>query len=254
MKNIIKAMALFLAVIFCISSPTTALASEQFYITFFSTEREFFTEEMIESQNTHNYVIEDGNLYSVQYEPTRITTLLIENGNITDFAVSDNKLFFISENKIYSSNWDATEISLVYTLPDSIDGEIDWIYPNDDIVWFNVDSCIYRLYRPTNTLDFVFSNDDMIWWRAVSNYCIVYDVYSEEYLKAIEDGIYDDGMPIHELTRYKYSSYACKSCIEYWKTYASEKLTKEVQTRTVTHYASYSTTIAGKEFPRANIP
>lgn len=254
MKTIIKATALFLAVIFCISSPTTALASEQSYITYFSTEREFFTDELWENSWFYTYKIEDGNLYSVQYEPITQRTLLLSDTDLVNFTVALNELILVTEDKIYSSNWDATEISLVYTLPDSIVGHIDSIYANDDIIWFRIGNCIYRLYRQSNVLDFILSDNDMLGWMPVSNYCIEYDVYSEEYLKAIEDGTYDNGMPIREYTSYQYNSYTGKSFLAYCEPYDYEKVTKEVQTRKATHYSSYSTTIAGKRIPESKYP
>lgn len=168
MKNIIKATALFLAVIFCISSPTTAFASEQSYITYFSTEREFFTDELWENSWFYTYKIEDGNLYSVQYEPITQRTLLLSDTDLVNFTVALNELILVTEDKIYSSNWDATEISLVYTLPDSIVGHIDSIYANDDIIWFRIENCIYRLYRQSNVLDFILSDNDMLGWMPVS--------------------------------------------------------------------------------------
>ena len=157
---------------------------------------------------------------------------------------------------IYRSDWDAADINFVFALPKSIDGEIAKVSANDYLIWFQVGDCIYRLYRPTNTLDFVYGNPDMLWWRPVSNYSVEYAVYSEEYLKAKQDGREPDSMSFYNMeARYQYNALAGKAFLEYQESPDSEwQLTSITASENVCRYASYNTAIAGKGISKNSCP
>ena len=209
--------SLLLAVAFCLSFSVTAAAlestaGETAYFAYFSSEKPYSSEQLVESRNNHSYEIIDGNLYEVQFLPRgssfgRTSELLIDNGCITNYVVATNDLILVMDNMIYSSNWNATDVNLVFALPQSIDGKIKKVSANESVIWFQVDDCIYRLYRQNNALDFIYSNPDMLWWLPVSNYTIEYAVYSEEYLKAKQEGKDPDSMSFYnEEARYYYNS------------------------------------------------
>ncbi len=209
--------SLLLAVAFCLSFSVTAAAlestaGETAYFAYFSSEKPYSNEQLVENRNTYSYKIEDGNLYKVEYTSRgtyldKSYQLLVDDGCVTDFAISSNDLVFAMNGSLYSSNWDATDVNFIFTLPQSIDGEIEMLFANDYLIWFQVNDCIYRLYRQNNALDFVYSNPDILWWRPVSNYSIEYAVYSEEYLQAKRDGRDPDSMSFYnEESRYYYNS------------------------------------------------
>lgn len=257
--------SLLLAVTFCLSFSVTAAAlestaGETAYFAYFSSEKLYEDEQLIETRYEHLYEIEDGNLYKLQFISkgsywSKNSELLISDGSVTDYVVANNDLIFVMNNMIYCSNWDATNVNLVFALPQSLDGDIKSISANEYLIWFQVGDSVYRLYRPTNALDFIYSNSDMLWWRPISNYAIEYAVYSEEYLKAKQDGVNPDEMSFfNEETRYQYNAFTDKTLLEYQESPDSEWATYEVSSRTVSNYPSYSTTIAGKRIPESSYP
>ena len=227
MKKLLTLLSsLLLAVAFCLSFSVTAVAlentaGETAYFAYFSSEKPYEDEQLIETRYEHLYEIENGNLYKLQFISkgsywSKNSEMLISDGSVTDYVVASNDLILVMNNMIYRSNWDASNVNLVFTLPQSIDGDIKSISANEYLIWFQVGDSVYRLYRPTNTLDFVYANPDMLWWRPVSNYSIEYAVYSEEYLKAKQDGVYPDEMSFfNEETRYQYNAFTDKTLLEY---------------------------------------
>lgn len=256
--------SLLLAVAFCLSFSVTAAAlestaGETAYFAYFSSEKPFSSEQLVESRSEHFYEIEDGNLYKIEYESQgdcwdKISQLLIGNGRVTNYAVADNDLIFVMNDMIYRSNWNATDVNFVFALPESINGEIKTVLANDYLIWFQAGDSIYRLYRQNNALDFVYSNPDMLWWRPASNYSIEYAVYSEEYLQAKRDGRDPDSMSFNIEARYQYNAFTDKTVLEYQEEMDSEWLTYEVPSRAISHYPSYNVTIAGKRIPESSYP
>lgn len=258
--------SLLLAVTFCLSFSVTAAAlestaGETAYFAYFSSEKPYSNEQLVENRNTYSYKIEDGNLYKVEYTSRgtyldKSYQLLVDDGCVTDFAISSNDLVFAMNGSLYSSNWDATDVSFIFALPQSIDGEIEMLFANDYLIWFQVNDCIYRLYRQNNTLDFVYSNPDILWWRPVSNYSIEYAVYSEEYLKAKQEGKDPDSMSFYnEQSVYQYNAHTEKTFLESLESPDSRwQLTPMAASDNVSHYTTYSATIAGKRIPESSYP
>lgn len=213
-------MSLFsslLAAAFCLSSATPAAASENPveklpYFVYFSSEKPYSSEELVEAHYNYSYRIEDGNLESLTFLQRGTMTetfsrTLIYTGCVTDYVVTESDLVFVMHNMIYSCNRSGGDVRFVFALPQSISGEIKNVSANDSVVWLQVGDSVYRLYRPTGTLDFVYSNPDMLWWRPISNYTIEYAVYSEEYLQAKRDGRDPDSMSFYnEEARCYYNS------------------------------------------------
>ena len=213
-------MSLFsslLAAAFCLSSATPAAASENPveklpYFVYFSSEKPYSSEELVEAHYNYSYRIEDGNLESLTFLQRGTMTetfsrTLIYTGCVTDYVVTESDLVFVMHNMIYSCNRSGGDVRFVFALPQSISGEIKNVSANDSVVWLQVSDSVYRLYRPTGTLDFVYSNPDMLWWRPISNHTIEYAVYSEEYLQAKRDGRDPDSMSFYnEEARCYYNS------------------------------------------------
>lgn len=258
--------SLLLTVSFCLSFSVAAAAlestvEETAYFVYFSSEKPYNSEQLTEIRNEHCYEVEDGNLYKLHFTPRgaywdKASELLIDNGCVTDYVVANNDLILVINNMIYRSDWDAADINFVFALPKSIDGEIAKVSANDYLIWFQVGDCIYRLYRPTNALDFVYGNPDMLWWRPVSNYSVEYAVYSEEYLKAKQDGREPDSMSFYNTeARYQYNALAGKAFLEYQESPDSEwQLTSITASDNVCRYASYNTAIAGKRISKSSCP
>ena len=256
MKKLFMSLSsLILAAIFCLSSAVPAAASENPaetlpYFVYFSSEKPYSNEQLVENRNTYSYKIEDGNLYKVEYTSRgtyldKSYQLLVDDGCVTDFAISSNDLVFAMNGSLYSSNWDATDVNFIFALPQSIDGKIEMLFANDYLIWFQVNDCIYRLYRQNNTLDFVYSNPDILWWRPISNYTIEYAVYSEEYLQAKRDGRDPDSMSFYNAeARCYYNSLTGETFPEILE--FPDYILSEAPLPTVICNAPYANAIAGR--------
>ena len=254
-KLFMSLFSLLLAAAFCLSSATPAAASENPaeklpYFVYFSSEKPYSSEELVEARYNYSYRIEDGNLESLTFlqQGTMTETVsrtLIYTGCVTDYVVTESDLVFVMHNMIYSCNRSGGDVRFVFALPQSISGEIKNVSANDSVVWLQVGDSVYRLYRPTGTLDFVYSNPDMLWWSPISNYTIEYAVYSEEYLRAKRDGRDPDSMSFYnEEARCYYNSLTGETFPEILE--FPDYILSETPLPTVICNAPYANAISGR--------
>ena len=263
MKRLFMSLSsLLLAAVFCLSSAVSAVASENPagklpYFVYFSSEKPYSSEELVEVRYDHSYEIEDGNLNKVQFMSrgsyfSRTSAPMICTGCITDYVVAESSLVFVMCNMIYSCNWNGGNVRFVFALPPSISGEIEGISANDSVIWFQVGDSVYRLYRPTDTLDFLYSNPDMLWWRPISNYTIEYAVYSEEYLEAKRNGRDPDSMSFYnEEARYYYNSLTGETFPEILVS-PDDYILSETPLPSVICNGPYANAIAGRRISESN--
>lgn len=254
-KLFMSLFSLLLAAAFCLSSATPAAASENPaeklpYFVYFSSEKPYSSEELVEARYNYSYRIEDGNLESLTFlqrgtMTETVSRTLIYTGCVTDYVVTESDLVFVMHNMIYSCNRSGGDMRFVFALPQSISGEIKNVSANDSVVWLQVSDSVYRLYRPTGTLDFVYSNPDMLWWSPISNYTIEYAVYSEEYLQAKRDGRDPDSMSFYnEEARCYYNSLTGETFPEILE--FPDYILSETPLPTVICNAPYANAIAGR--------
>lgn len=104
--------------------------------------------------------------------------VLFDRCFVNDFAINNNEIFIISNNKIIKIDLDGENESVVLEFSLTEDESISDIFVTDELIWFRLKNSVFRLHRESNTLDEIYSNDDLAWYKPISNYCIKCDIYT----------------------------------------------------------------------------
>ncbi len=230
------------------------------YEQYFS-EEHIYKSSRISTEKEYFYRVVDGTLLkSTEPSYNEMTAdkafVLFDRCFVNDFAINNNEIFIISNNKIIKIDLEGENESIVLELRLMEDEMISDIFVTDELIWFRLKNSVFRLHRDSNTLDKIYSNDDLAWYKPISNYSIKCDIYTEEMKLYIENGgsINDDFYFVPTVT-YLYNSQT-KVLLKADEIVNNENTisTFALKATNGSDYSSYKTSIKGVDIPLSNYP
>ena len=176
------------------------------YESYFMREIPYEDLSLVSEESKQNAVIieDNGNLAVVPFDDFKNKnfdnkTVLFDNDKVVDYAVVNDKIFFVTaSNIIYETDFRGENTDEVFDLKDNrnFKTELEYIhdqyvenfYANETLIWFSFGGHVHRLYIPDKKLDSLCTHDDMISFVPVSNRAIKYFVYSQQYKDFITAG------------------------------------------------------------------
>lgn len=176
------------------SDPEDNASSE--YENYFSQERPYEDLSLVSEVSKQNAVIidENGNLAVVPFDDyvKKIfdnKTVLFDKETVNDYAVVNEKIFFITaSNTIYETDFRGEITDEIFESESKDNPNIKNFFADDSLIWFSLEHTVYRLYIPSKKLDELFTNEDMVSFQPISNYSIKYSVYSQQYNEFVAAG------------------------------------------------------------------
>lgn len=109
--------------------------------------------------------------------------------------------------EIIKINFDGTERELILDMNPLESEPIECFFAMDELIWLQCGTSIYRLHLSSNTLDKVYSNENLAWFKPISNYSVVCNIYTENWIEYIENGGDPDEQVLFHMTEeYIYNS------------------------------------------------
>ena len=168
MKNF---LALILALIMIISVSVAAFATDN-YSQYFSAEREFTVVDNALDYSTYLYSDEEtGYLYSRNVDTKE--ERLIYDKNVTNHYVWNGSIYCVVDgNSIVKIAADGSNPETVLTT----EKNIDRLYVNDDLIFYQMDNAIYRYYIESGVTDCIVEADYIYFFYPYSNFVVEWGV------------------------------------------------------------------------------
>ncbi len=168
MKNF---LALILALIMIFSVSVAAFATDN-YSEYFSVEREFDVVDNALDYSTYLYSNEEtGYLYSRNVDTKE--ERLIYDKNVTNHYVWDGNIYCIVDgNSIVKIAVDGSDPETILTT----EKDIDRLYVNDELIFYQMDNSIYRYYIESGITDCIVEADYIYFFYPYSNFVVEWGV------------------------------------------------------------------------------
>lgn len=168
MKNF---LALILALIMIISVSVAAFATDN-YSEYFSAEREFDVVDNALDYSTYLYSNEEtGYLYSRNVDTKE--ERLIYDKNVTNHYVWGGNIYCVVDgNSIVKIAVDGSDPETILTT----EKDIDRLYVNDELIFYQMDNSIYRYYIESGITDCIVEADYIYFFYPYSNFVVEWGV------------------------------------------------------------------------------
>lgn len=174
------------------------------YEEYFSKEREWVDVTMADGNDYSFEINGEGNVvkFKVEYlKPTdpkfgtmgkRVrrdqTVIFAGQGNVTEFTPVYDKLFLIvNGHQIIEVDKNGGNKSLIYEDNDRTK-PISNIVATRELIYFEKEHTIFRLYRKSGTLDEIMTKEEMTFWRPLSNYTVMWYELSPKWKEYLASG------------------------------------------------------------------